>query len=153
MKFFFTLCYPKGSKKNWPKCHSGQSVSGQNVILAKVWFSRIMDPNLVTRFASPAMERISEHDDIWLQFIYSIISGQRNMSLIFNICHQFWLNLLILRTTHQNPVLNSKFAVIGWLDLKLTVWDENFKTFGQKTTPVSYFLYGYLWSRMNSWKF
>ena len=36
MKFFFTLWYPKGSKKNWPKCHSGQSVSGQSVTLAKV---------------------------------------------------------------------------------------------------------------------
>ena len=36
MKFFFILWYPKGSKKNWPKCHSGQSVSGQSVTLAKV---------------------------------------------------------------------------------------------------------------------
>ena len=31
----FSLWYPKGSKKNWPKCHSGQSVSGQSVTLAK----------------------------------------------------------------------------------------------------------------------
>ena len=36
MNFFFILWYPKGSKKNWPKCHSGQSVSGQSVTLAKV---------------------------------------------------------------------------------------------------------------------
>ena len=35
MEFLFTLWYPKGSKKNWPKCHSGQSVSGQSVTLAK----------------------------------------------------------------------------------------------------------------------
>ena len=43
MEFSFTLWYPKGSKKNWPKCHngqsvSGQSVSGQSVTLAKVSF-------------------------------------------------------------------------------------------------------------------
>merc|ERR1739842_146894 len=31
MEFLFTLWYPKGSKKNWPKCHSGQTVSGQSV--------------------------------------------------------------------------------------------------------------------------
>jgi hypothetical protein len=24
IEFLFILWYPKGSKKNWPKCHSGQ---------------------------------------------------------------------------------------------------------------------------------
>ena len=38
MEFLFALWYPKGSKKNWPKCLSGQSVSGQRVTLAKVSF-------------------------------------------------------------------------------------------------------------------
>ena len=38
MDFLFILWFPKGSKKNWPKCQSGQSVSGQNVTLAKVSF-------------------------------------------------------------------------------------------------------------------
>jgi hypothetical protein len=33
MDFFFILWYLKGSKKNWPKCHSGQSVTGQNVTI------------------------------------------------------------------------------------------------------------------------
>ena len=41
MKFFFTLWYPKGSKKNWPKCHSGQSVTGQSVTLAKVSLAKV----------------------------------------------------------------------------------------------------------------
>ena len=41
MKFFFILWYPKGSKKNWPKCHSGQSVSGQSVTLAKVSLAKV----------------------------------------------------------------------------------------------------------------
>ena len=31
MEFLFALWYPKGSKKIWPNCHSGQSVSGQSV--------------------------------------------------------------------------------------------------------------------------
>ncbi len=41
MEFLFTLWYPKGSKKNWPKCHSGQSVSGQSVTLAKVSLAKV----------------------------------------------------------------------------------------------------------------
>ena len=31
MDFLYTLWYPKGNKKNWPKCHSGQSVTDQSV--------------------------------------------------------------------------------------------------------------------------
>ena len=34
--FFFILWYPKGSKKNWPKCHPGQNVTLAKVSLAKV---------------------------------------------------------------------------------------------------------------------
>merc|ERR1712051_563012 len=41
MEFLFILWYPKGSKKNWPKCHSGQSVSGQSVTLAKVSLAKM----------------------------------------------------------------------------------------------------------------
>ena len=41
MEFLFTLWYPKGSMKNWPKCHSGQSVSGQIVMLAKVSLAKV----------------------------------------------------------------------------------------------------------------
>ena len=39
--FFFILWYPKGSKKNWPKCHSGQSVSGQSVTGQSVTLAKV----------------------------------------------------------------------------------------------------------------
>ena len=41
MEFLFTFWYPKGSKKFWPKCHSGQSATGQSVTLAKVTLAKL----------------------------------------------------------------------------------------------------------------
>ena len=46
MEFLFILWYPKGSKKNWPKCHSGQSVSGQSVIGQSVTSQRVTGQNV-----------------------------------------------------------------------------------------------------------
>merc|ERR1712051_606038 len=46
MEFLFILWYPKGSMKNWPKCHSSQSVSsqsdtGQTVSPAKLSLAKV----------------------------------------------------------------------------------------------------------------
>ena len=46
MKFIFTLCYPKGSKKNWPKCHSGQSVTLAKVSPDKVKMASVILPEV-----------------------------------------------------------------------------------------------------------
>ena len=54
MEFLFTLWYPKGSKKNWPKCHSGQSVSGQSVSGQSVIGQSVTSQSDTDQTVSPA---------------------------------------------------------------------------------------------------